>query len=57
MTKLIADFRHRLGGRERVSALEYVLSAAFLIIALIAVIPGLGSALSDATGRALTSLN
>ena len=56
MTKLIAEFRDRLGGQERVSALECALVAGFLIIALVAVIPGLGVTLDELSHRIFAAL-
>jgi Flp pilus assembly pilin Flp len=56
MTKLIAELRDKLARPDEVSPLEYALVAAFVLLALLAVIPGLAPALADSFSRLLPHL-
>jgi Flp pilus assembly pilin Flp len=51
MTRLIAELREKLAVQDQVSPLEYGLVAIFVVVALLAVIPGLAPALMAAIGR------
>jgi len=51
MTKLIAELRVKLASTEQVTPLEYGLAALFVVVALLAAIPGLLPALTAAIGR------
>ncbi len=56
MTRLIAELRDKLTRPDEMSPFEYLLVAAFVLLALLAVIPGLVPALTDAFGRVLPRL-
>ncbi|MBX9749284.1 MAG: hypothetical protein K5Q68_06675 [Roseococcus sp.] len=51
MTRSIAELRGRLARQDEMSALEYGLAAAFVLVALLAAIPGLGPAMAGVIGR------
>lgn len=52
MTRLIAELREKLAHPDEMSPLEYLLVAAFILLALLAAIPDLAPALADAFTRA-----
>lgn len=56
MTRLIAELRDKLTRPDEMSPLEYLLVAAFVLLALLVVIPGLVPALTDAFGRIIPRL-
>lgn len=56
MTRLIAELRDKLACQDEASPLEYGLVAAFLLTALLAAIPGLAPALTDAFSRVFLRL-
>lgn len=56
MIKPPADQRNGLTRRDRMTALEYGLVAAFVVMALIAAIPGLATGLSATAGNLLARL-
>ncbi len=51
MTKLIVELRDKFAGQEKASPLEYALAAVFVVMALLAAIPGLAPALTTAFSR------
>lgn len=51
MTPFIAELREKLARQDEASPLEYGLVAAFVLTVLLATIPGLAPALTDAFSR------
>lgn len=56
MTRSTAEPRARLARQDEMSPLEYGLAAAFVLVALLAAVPGLAPGLAGALGRVLLRL-